>query len=100
MVDGGTRIPGPSARPGACRPQRISHRAAQSGGPAGFCFGQVIQFDPAKRRQWMVSLGLGMTLAFLAQSAESIYTETPFAGPEPCFHSSGVPSTPRRLISC
>jgi uncharacterized membrane protein len=31
---------------------------------AGFCFGQVLTFDPARRRRWMVRIGLALTLAF------------------------------------
>jgi uncharacterized membrane protein len=31
---------------------------------AGFCFGQIYSLDPARRRQWMIRIGLGLTVAF------------------------------------
>lgn len=33
---------------------------------AGFCFGRVMQWEPERRRKWMLGIGLGMTLAFVA----------------------------------
>ena len=31
----------------------------------GFCFGGVVTLEPARRRWWMLRIGLGLTLAFL-----------------------------------
>ena len=31
----------------------------------GFCFGAVVTLEPARRRWWMLRIGLGLTLAFL-----------------------------------
>jgi uncharacterized membrane protein len=40
---------------------------------AGFCFGPIMSLDPPRRRAWMVRLGLGMILAFLALRAIDRY---------------------------
>jgi uncharacterized membrane protein len=32
---------------------------------AGFCFGPIFNFDPERRRRWMIRIGLGLTIAFL-----------------------------------
>jgi uncharacterized membrane protein len=40
---------------------------------AGFCFGPVMSLEPARRRQWMIRLGLGMTVAFLLIRGINIY---------------------------
>ena len=39
----------------------------------GFCFGAVVTLDPARRRWWMLRIGLGVTLAFLVIRAINIY---------------------------
>jgi uncharacterized membrane protein len=39
----------------------------------GFCFGGVVTLDPARRRWWMLRIGLGMTLAFLVIRGINIY---------------------------
>jgi uncharacterized membrane protein len=39
----------------------------------GFCFGPVVTLDPARRRSWMLRLGLGLTFAFLVIRAINIY---------------------------
>ena len=39
----------------------------------GFCFGGVVTLDPARRRWWMLRLGLGLTLAFLVIRGINIY---------------------------
>ena len=31
---------------------------------AGFCFGHVVRLEPRRRRQWMLRIGLGLTVAF------------------------------------
>ena len=33
---------------------------------AGFCFGPVFHLEPPERRRWMVRIGVGLTIAFLA----------------------------------
>ncbi len=40
---------------------------------AGFCFGHVLTFDLARRRRWMIGIGLGLTLAFPVIRAINIY---------------------------
>lgn len=40
---------------------------------AGFCFGNVMMFDLAKRRRWLIRLGLGLALAFVVIRAINIY---------------------------
>jgi uncharacterized membrane protein len=40
---------------------------------AGFCFGRVVVMEEAKRRQWMLRLGAGMTLGFIALRALNVY---------------------------
>lgn len=40
---------------------------------AGYCFGPVIGMDPARRRRWMVRIGLGMALAFLVIRGINVY---------------------------
>jgi uncharacterized membrane protein len=39
----------------------------------GFCFGGVVTLDTARRRWWMLRIGLGMTLAFLVIRGINIY---------------------------
>jgi len=39
----------------------------------GFCFGSVVTLDPARRRWWMLRIGLGLTLAFLVIRGINIY---------------------------
>ena len=39
----------------------------------GFCFGGVVTLDPARRRWWMLRIGLGLTLAFLVIRGINIY---------------------------
>ena len=47
---------------------------------AGFCFGPILAMAPPLRRWWMVRIGLGMTLAFLAIRAINIYGDpTPWS---------------------
>ena len=33
---------------------------------AGFCFGRIFLLDPLQRRRWLIGIGLGLTVAFLA----------------------------------
>jgi uncharacterized membrane protein len=40
---------------------------------AGFCFGPVLNWEPRKRRAWMVRLGLGMIAAFVVLRALNLY---------------------------
>ena len=39
----------------------------------GFCFGAVVTLEPARRRWWMLRIGLGLTLAFLVIRGINIY---------------------------
>jgi uncharacterized membrane protein len=39
----------------------------------GFCFGPVMSLDPRRRQAWMLRIGLGMILAFVALRAFNIY---------------------------
>src|SRR4030095_10944169 len=39
----------------------------------GFCCGGVVTLDPARRRWWMLRLGVGLTLAFLVIRGINIY---------------------------
>ena len=39
----------------------------------GFCFGPIVTLDPARRRAWMVRIGLGLTLAFLVIRGIDVY---------------------------
>jgi uncharacterized membrane protein len=39
----------------------------------GYCFGPVMTMDPSRRRRWMVRIGLGLTLAFLAVRGINVY---------------------------
>ena len=40
---------------------------------AGFCFGQIILFEPDRRRRWMFCLGLFLTVAFLVVRGINLY---------------------------
>lgn len=39
----------------------------------GFCFGHVLQWDPERRRSFMVRLGLGLTVLFVVLRASNYY---------------------------
>jgi uncharacterized membrane protein len=52
---------------------------------AGFCFGQIMNLEPAERRRWLVRIGLAATAAFIAIRALNVYGDpqpwtTRFAG--------------------
>jgi uncharacterized membrane protein len=40
---------------------------------AGYCFGPVMTLDAPKRRQWLIRIGLGLTLAFLVIRGINVY---------------------------
>ena len=40
---------------------------------AGYCFGPVMSLEPRQRRAWMIRIGLGMILAFIALRFANIY---------------------------
>ena len=40
---------------------------------AGFCFGRIVALPGPQRRQWMLRIGLGLTLAFLVIRAINVY---------------------------
>lgn len=42
----------------------------------GFCFGHVLQWDPERRRSFMVRLGLGLTVLFVVLRASNYYGDT------------------------
>lgn len=58
---------------------------------AGFCFGHVLMLDPARRQQWLIRIGLGLTLAFLILRGINVYGD-----PQPW---SGQPSAVMTLLS-
>ena len=47
----------------------------------GFCLEPVVTLEPARRRWWMLRIGLGLTLAFLVIRAINIYGD-PIPGPQ------------------
>jgi uncharacterized membrane protein len=51
---------------------------------AGFCFGGVMTLDRAQRRQWMIRIGSGLTIAFVVIRGINIYGD-------PLRWSSSVP---------
>lgn len=40
---------------------------------AGFCFGEIIAMDAPRRRQWLIRIGLGLTIAFLVIRGINVY---------------------------
>ncbi len=40
---------------------------------AGFCFGEIVAMDAPRRRQWLIRIGLGLTVAFLVVRGINIY---------------------------
>ncbi|MDE3198406.1 MAG: DUF1624 domain-containing protein [Acidobacteriota bacterium] len=40
---------------------------------AGFCFGRIMTLDPEARQKWLLRIGLGLTLAFLAVRGLNLY---------------------------
>ena len=51
---------------------------------AGFCFGPIVALAPEQRRQWMVRIGLGLSLAFLVIRGINVYGDpNRWSGPVP-----------------
>lgn len=40
---------------------------------AGYCFGEILLFDPERRRRWMIRIGLAATIAFIIIRGLNIY---------------------------
>jgi uncharacterized membrane protein len=40
---------------------------------AGFCFGPILLLEPERRRQWLLRIGLGLTVAFLVIRGINVY---------------------------
>ncbi|MGH9658796.1 MAG: DUF1624 domain-containing protein, partial [Bryobacteraceae bacterium] len=51
---------------------------------AGFCFGRVFRLEPPRRTQWLLRIGIGMTIAFLVIRGVNTYGDprpwSPVAG--------------------
>jgi uncharacterized membrane protein len=48
---------------------------------AGYCFGNILILEPAKRRQWTLRIGLALTLAFLIIRTINVYGDpAPWSG--------------------
>src|SRR5260370_30605174 len=40
---------------------------------AGYCFGPVVTLEASRRRQWLIRIGLGLTIAFLIIRGINVY---------------------------
>ena len=48
---------------------------------AGYCFGNILVLEPARRRRWMLWIGSGLTLAFLINRWINVYGDpVPWSG--------------------
>jgi uncharacterized membrane protein len=62
---------------------------------AGFCFGPIMSLDPARRRRWMLRLGLGMMAAFVLIRAINVYGD-----PQPWSHQPQPVMTALSFLRC